>query len=32
MMYIQNDINIEFNISEIAAKNTLIYEIFDKDS
>ena len=29
---IQNGRNLEFNISEITAKNILVYEVFDKEN
>ena len=32
MIYIWNERNLEFNISEITAKNILIYETFDKEN
>ena len=31
-MCIQNNLSIDFNISEIAAKNTLVYKTFNKES
>ena len=30
IVYIQNGISMDFNMSEIVAKNILVYEIFDK--
>ena len=32
IMYIQNNINMDFDISETAVKNTLIYRTFNKES
>ena len=31
MIYIQNRRNMDFNISETAAKNILVYEAFNKE-